>query len=152
MGPAIDRARAPTAGDTGSAALGPAPEGASCQTLRVCIGSQALAGELTLVPRARGLVVLAHGSGSSGHSPRHRFVADTLHDYRLDTLVFDLLTTAEGDDREREFDIELLAQRLGEALRWTRAGPRTGALCTGLFGASTGAPPRCRRQRSTGLG
>ena len=120
-------------------ASGPSPEGASRQTLQVCIGSQALAGELTLVPRARGLVVFAHGSGSNRDSPRHRFVADTLHDYRLDTLVFDLLTTAEGEDPEREFDIDLLAQRLGEALRWTRADPRTDAMCTGLFGASTGA-------------
>lgn len=144
MGPAIDRARAQTAGDSGSALPGLPPEVASRQTLPVCIGSQALAGELTLVPRARGLVVFGHCSGSSRHCPRNRFVADTLHDYRLDTLVFDLLTTAEGTDSERALDIDLLVQRLDEALRWTRADPHTGAMCTGLFGASTGAAAALR--------
>jgi putative phosphoribosyl transferase len=121
------------------AAARPQPPGGRRQTLQVSIGKQALAGELTLVPQARGLVVFAHGSGSSFQSPRDRFVADVLHDYRLDTLLFDLLTAAEGQERERVFDIDLLGHRLGEALDWARAQEGIGALCTGLFGASTGA-------------
>lgn len=112
---------------------------ASALRLEVCIGSQGLPGELALVPEARGLVVFAHGSGSSRFSPRNRLVADILHGYRLDTLLFDLLTEAEAVDRRHVFDIDLLGQRMGAALQWSRADEHTARLSTGLFGASTGA-------------
>ncbi|MDO9283992.1 MAG: alpha/beta hydrolase [Aquabacterium sp.] len=105
----------------------------------VHIGGQGLPGELALVPQARGLVVFAHGSGSSRLSPRNRLVADILHGYRLDTLLFDLLTDSEAADRRKVFDIDLLGQRVGAALQWTRTDERCARLGTGLFGASTGA-------------
>jgi hypothetical protein len=106
---------------------------------QVRIGRQGLPGELELVPRALGLVIFAHGSGSSRLSPRNRLVADVLHDYRLSTLLFDLLTEDEAVDRRHVFDIGLLGQRLGEAVQWSRADGRTDPLSIGLFGASTGA-------------
>jgi pimeloyl-ACP methyl ester carboxylesterase len=105
----------------------------------VCIGPQGLPGELALVPHARGLVIFAHGSGSSRLSPRNRLVADILHGYRLDTLLFDLLTEAEAVDRRHVFDFDLLGQRMAAALQWSRADEHTARLSTGLFGASTGA-------------
>ena len=74
-----DRARARAAANAAAPPPGPASAGSGRQTLPVCIGSQALAGDLTLVPQARGLVVLAYDSGSSRHHARSRFVADILH-------------------------------------------------------------------------
>lgn len=143
MGLVIANAR-PRRADRGSTAeRPPSPGGTPLQRLPVCLGQPALAGELTLVPEARGLVVFAHACSSSP-SPQHRLVADILHTYRLDTLMFNLLTAAEGRDRERIFDIDLLTQRLVEALRWARADDRTGGLCTGLFGAGTGAAAALR--------
>jgi pimeloyl-ACP methyl ester carboxylesterase len=118
---------------TGGAAL------SSPHRLGVRIGSQGLPGELVLVAQARGLVIFAHGSGSSRLSPRNRLVADILHGYRLDTLLFDLLTDSEAADRRKVFDIDLLGERVGAALQWSRADERTARLSTGLFGASTGA-------------
>jgi putative phosphoribosyl transferase len=114
------------------------------RTLQVSIGSQALAGELTLVREARGLVIFAHGSGSNRRSPRNRMVAEVLHSYHLDTLLFDLLTTTEGADRNRAFDVDLLSARLTQAMSWARAQEETGRLCVGLFGASTGAAAALR--------
>jgi pimeloyl-ACP methyl ester carboxylesterase len=87
----------------------------------------------------RGLVLFAHGSGSSRLSPRNRFVADALNQRGLATLLFDLLSDAESADRANVFDIELLAQRLGEALDWQSEFDELAHLPTGLFGASTGA-------------
>ena len=87
----------------------------------------------------RGLVVFAHGSGSSRLSPRNRFVADSLNRRGLATLLFDLLTDDESADRANVFDIPLLAQRLGEALDWQAGIGDLAHLPTGLFGASTGA-------------
>lgn len=103
------------------------------------LGSVGLPGDLALVPDAVGLVVFAHGSGSSRHSPRNRLVAEVLQSYRFCTLLFDLLTEAEADERRNVFDIDLLGQRLSGALQWSRADERVGRLCLGLFGASTGA-------------
>lgn len=105
----------------------------------VRIGPLGLPGDLTLVPGTLGLVVFAHGSGSSRRSPRNRMVSQVLHEYRLSTLLLDLLTEVESVDRRRVFDIPLLGQRLGEALQWSRADEHTAPLCMGLFGASTGA-------------
>jgi pimeloyl-ACP methyl ester carboxylesterase len=103
------------------------------------IGRSPLAGDLVLPTAAGGIVVFAHGSGSSRHSPRNRFVAEVLQKRRLATLLLDLLTADEADDRRRVFDIPLLAERLAEAIDWCRAEPRLKVLPLGLFGASTGA-------------
>jgi len=110
--------------------------------VRVPIGNQALDGELVIPPRAQGLVVFAHGSGSSRHSPRNQYVARALEQDSLATLLIDLLTSAEEavDDRTAEyrFDIPMLAGRLAAIVDWLRSGPETASLRIGLFGASTG--------------
>jgi putative phosphoribosyl transferase len=102
-----------------------------------------LEGSLTLPADARGLVLFAHGSGSSRHSPRNRHVAGALQSARLGTLLFDLLTRDEEriDDETAQlrFDIPLLAARLRLAAEWTRRTPQTASLRLGYFGASTGA-------------
>lgn len=105
----------------------------------VRVGAERLPGQLTRVPDALGLVVFAHGSGSSRLSPRNRFVASALHGYRLDTLLFDLLTDQEASERRFIFDIPLLCRRLAEALEWQASQPDLSRLPLGLFGASTGA-------------
>jgi putative phosphoribosyl transferase len=86
-----------------------------------------------------GLVIFAHGSGSSRLSPRNSYVARALNSQAIATLLFDLLTDWESADRDNVFDIELLAHRLMIAARWARANPTTRALPVAYFGASTGA-------------
>jgi putative phosphoribosyl transferase len=102
-----------------------------------------LAGDLTLPDSATGIVLFAHGSGSSRLSPRNQFVAKRLNGARLATLLIDLLTPAEErvDDytRELRFNIGLLADRLATCADWVAAHPPTANLALGLFGASTGA-------------
>lgn len=102
-----------------------------------------LPGDLALPPLARKLVVFAHGSGSSRHSPRNRFVAERLNELGLATLLFDLLTAEENavDEQTRalRFDIGLLAERLTGAVDWLAQYYPTEELAYGLFGASTGA-------------
>jgi len=98
-----------------------------------------LQGSLDLPPSAEGLVIFAHGSGSSRLSPRNRFVADALGQAGLATLLFDLLTEEEAQDRTNVFDIPLLADRLQAAARWARNRSPTRSLPVGYFGASTGA-------------
>lgn len=98
-----------------------------------------LPGDLTVPERGRGLVVFAHGSGSSRMSPRNRAVAAALVRAGLATLLFDLLTEAEASDRANVFDIPLLAARVVDAVDWARTEPRLAGLGIGLFGASTGA-------------
>lgn len=110
----------------------------------VTIGPHALPGDLQLVPGARGLVLFAHGSGSSRHSPRNRQVAQALQDEALATLLFDLLDEREAEDRANVFDIGLLTQRVVDALAWVRREPGLAALPVGLFGASTGAAAALR--------
>lgn len=107
----------------------------------VRIGPHALPGELARPARAVGLVVFAHGSGSSRNSPRNRFVATVLHEHRLATLLFDLLGEDEANDRRRVFDIALLCRRLVEAIDWLRErdDAQQARRRVGLFGASTGA-------------
>ncbi len=87
----------------------------------------------------RGVVIFAHGSGSSRLSPRNQFVAGTLQGRGLATLLFDLLTEDEALDRRNVFDIPLLARRLGEAIDWQTQRAEIAELPVGLFGASTGA-------------
>ncbi|HEX5587433.1 MAG TPA: phosphoribosyltransferase family protein [Acidimicrobiia bacterium] len=98
-----------------------------------------LLGHLRVPPDAAGLVIFAHGSGSSRLSPRNRLVADSLHQRGLATLLFDLLSPAEAVDRGNVFDVELLAVRLLVATRWARRQPSCVGLDIGYFGASTGA-------------
>ena len=103
------------------------------------IGSKRLEGILVVPAGASGLVIFAHGSGSSRLSPRNSFVANALNDRGLATLLFDLLTEQEAADRANVFDIPLLGARVAEAVQWARDSERTGSLKIGLFGASTGA-------------
>jgi putative phosphoribosyl transferase len=102
-------------------------------------GGQLLEGHLTIPERAVGLVVFAHGSGSSRHSPRNRAVAHALEAVGLGTLLFDLLSADEESDRTNVFDIGLLASRLSSATTWLRTQPDAAGLHIGYFGASTGA-------------
>jgi dienelactone hydrolase len=106
-------------------------------------GGVKLTGDLAVPEAAAGIVLFAHGSGSSRHSPRNRFVADALHESAFGTLLIDLLT-AEEEETERfsrhlRFDIELLSDRLGDVMDWLVKEQETRKLDLGLFGASTGA-------------
>jgi putative phosphoribosyl transferase len=98
-----------------------------------------LPGRLCVPDGACGVVLFAHGSGSSRNSPRNMAVAKVLQGAGLGTLLFDLLSEDEADNRANVFDIELLADRLVGATRWLRARPDVGALPLAYFGASTGA-------------
>jgi len=109
------------------------------EEVEVRSGLLRLAGHLTVPARAAGIVVFAHGSGSSRHSPRNRFVAEVLNQAGLGTLLFDLLTLDEESDRANVFDIELLAGRLGDVTRWLASQPVARNTRVGYFGASTGA-------------
>ena len=113
------------------------------QPVEFTAGSIILLGDLTLPQRAPGIVVFAHGSGSSRHSPRNRFVAQALNEGRLATLLMDLLTpeeeTVDIRTAQLRFDIGLLADRLVAATDWLLANPDTRHLRFGYFGASTGA-------------
>ncbi|QPD02554.1 MAG: Hydrolase [Candidatus Nitrospira kreftii] len=108
-------------------------------SVRITIGELSLDGILGLPSGPRGAVVFAHGSGSGRLSPRNNFVARHLQQDGLATLLLDLLTEAEADDRRNVFDIDLLADRLLLAKGWLEAEPRTNDLSIGYFGASTGA-------------
>lgn len=107
--------------------------------IRIPVGDVVLEGHLALPEPARGVVVFAHGSGSSRHSPRNRAVAEVLRHAGLGTLLLDLLSTEEERDRAQVFDIELLAGRLAAATRWLRERPDCAGCRVGYFGASTGA-------------
>jgi len=106
-------------------------------------GTVTLEGNLTLPDDAQGLVLFAHGSGSSRHSPRNRRVAQTLQQAGLGTLLIDLSTPYEKQADNRtgnyRFDLGLLAERLLAAMNWLGHNPATNDLTIGLFGASTGA-------------
>ncbi len=107
--------------------------------VRIAADGVTLPGTLAVPAACRGLVIFAHGSGSSRHSPRNRFVAGVLHRAGIATLLFDLLTEAEAQDRRLVFEIGLLADRLDGARRWLEGGGLVGSLPLGYFGASTGA-------------
>ena len=106
-------------------------------------GSEQLKGILTLSPNAKGIVLFAHGSGSSRLSPRNQFVAHFLQESQTATLLFDLLTEEEEKidnvTRELRFNIPLLRERLIDATHWVFSSPETHHLTVGYFGASTGA-------------
>jgi pimeloyl-ACP methyl ester carboxylesterase len=103
-----------------------------------------LEGELVLPEGATGLVVFAHGSGSSRKSPRNNFVAEVLRTHDLGTLLFDLLTEEEDREYETRFDIDLLTTRLLAATEWLRRREETRELNLGYFGSSTGAAAALR--------
>ncbi|MFI6444029.1 phosphoribosyltransferase family protein [Kitasatospora sp. NPDC050543] len=107
--------------------------------LTVQIGALRLAGRLTVPPEASAVVLFAHGSGSSRHSPRNRFVADQLNRAGLATLLFDLLTEAEEPDRRKVFDVALLGGRLAAVTVRLAEEAEVRGLPVGYFGASTGA-------------
>ena len=105
-------------------------------------GRAHLLGNLSVPEEASGIVLFAHGSGSSRHSPRNQFVARTLNDAGLGTLLFDLLTpdeeTIDMHTREHRFNIRLLAERLVHATKWAKQQKQTRDLRIGYFGSSTG--------------
>jgi putative phosphoribosyl transferase len=111
-----------------------------------------LAGDLRIPEPADGLVIFAHGSGSSRLSPRNRQVAEALNQAGFATLLFDLLTTEEELDRAKVFDIELLADRLLAVTRWVQGEAELGGLPIGYFGASTGAAAALRAAAPLGAG
>jgi putative phosphoribosyl transferase len=107
--------------------------------ITISVAGIRLPGTLTLPDNPSGVVVFAHGSGSSRLSPRNRLVARWLNDQGCGTLLFDLLTDEEAAERGNVFDIELLAGRMRGASDWLRHQPQAKSLPIGYFGASTGA-------------
>jgi putative phosphoribosyl transferase len=134
----LQRAATPGSAADASAAAAGGPL-ARDEEVEVSTGAAGLAGHLTVPGQATGIVVFAHGSGSSRHSPRNRYVAAVLTQARLGTLLFDLLTPEEELDRANVFDIGLLAGRLADVTRWLATQPSAAGLPVGYFGASTGA-------------
>ncbi|MDB1087586.1 phosphoribosyltransferase family protein [Streptomyces sp. ACA25] len=122
------------AGSTEGAGAGPGDG-----EVEVSAGGVELGGELVVPEDATAVVVFVHGSGSSRHSPRNRYVAALLNEAGLGTLLFDLLTEEEAQDRANVFDTALLAERLAQVTRGLRAEPAVEGLPVGYFGASTGA-------------
>jgi Dienelactone hydrolase and related enzymes len=110
--------------------------------VQIHAGHAVLSGNLNIPKGAKALVLFAHGSGSSRHSPRNQFVARTLNKAGLATLLFDLLTPEEEaidmQTREHRFNIRLLAERLVHATKWAKQQQQTSNLRTGYFGSSTG--------------
>ncbi|MGZ6694630.1 MAG: dienelactone hydrolase family protein, partial [Solirubrobacteraceae bacterium] len=124
----------------GAPAAEAAPAGRSPEPIEIALpGGMVLQGDLARPPDASGLVIFAHGSGSSRRSPRNRDVATALREAGLATLLMDLLTVEEERYRAAVFDVELLAARLVAATRWARGQAGIAELAIGYFGASTGA-------------
>ena len=111
----------------------------SSQLVQIAVDAVHIEGMLELPAEPAGLVLFAHGSGSSRHSPRNNVVARVLRDQGMGTLLLDLLTLAEDLDYQTRFDITLLTHRLLVATRWARQHPASATLPLGYFGASTGA-------------
>ena len=115
-------------------------DGPDCDVdVEIPVGGITLEGHLHLHEPAFGVVLFAHGSGSSRHSPRNRFVASVLYQAGVGTLLLDLLTPDEERNRAKVFDIDLLAGRLAAATEWLGSRPDTASCSVGYFGASTGA-------------
>ncbi|HVN51832.1 MAG TPA: hypothetical protein VMT43_10390, partial [Acidimicrobiales bacterium] len=120
--------------------VGAAPEAPDCDVdVEIPVGRVTLGAHLHLPEPARAVVLFAHGSGSSRHSPRNRFVASVLYEAGLGTLLLDLLTPAEELHRANVFDIQLLATRIEAAGEWLGQQPAARGARLGYFGASTGA-------------
>jgi putative phosphoribosyl transferase len=146
------RAQAQPAGHGLAAAATPDPPAQGGADVQPAAGAVRLAGYLTVPEEAPGVVVFAHGSGSSRHSPRNRYVATVLHEAGLGTLLLDLLTPEEEADRANVFDVELLARRLTDVTSWLRTQPRARHAAIGYFGASTGAAAALRAAAEPGTG
>ena len=115
------------------------PEKEIKKTVNIKIDSVIIEGELTIPENPTGLVLFAHGSGSSRFSPRNNYVAKILQKEKLATLLVDLLTKEEDLSYESRFDINLLSERLIEITNWLKEKEETKNLKIGYFGASTGA-------------
>lgn len=109
------------------------------KTVRIPIGHLVLEGLLGIPKNAKGIVIFAHGSGSSRLSPRNNFVAKTLRAHHIGTLLFDLLSEKEDEIYENRFDIDLLAERLVEATKWLMKQPESKGMKLAFFGSSTGS-------------
>ena len=119
-------------------------QGWNNQAYHVPVGNNiTLEGNLNIPENPRGVVLFAHGSGSSRHSPRNQFVAQVLHKAGFATLLIDLLTAGEEEQDWQtghlRFNIDLLSQRVEGATNWLTVNPATANLKIGYFGASTGA-------------
>ena len=122
------------------------------QTIVLRTNGISLEGILGMPHDAQGMVLFAHGSGSSRFSPRNNFVAKVLRQHKLATLLIDLLTQGEDQTYENRFDIELLTQRLAHVAEWIKGDFQTRDLPLGLFGASTGAASALRLAAWLGKG
>lgn len=120
------------------------------QDVRIPLDDEIHLGTLGLPARPCGLVLFAHGSGSSRLSSRNRFVADYLRREGIATLLFDLLTEVEDRTYETRFDIDLLTRRLLGATTWVKQRPAARGLALGYFGASTGASAALRAAAELG--
>ena len=141
-----ERAAAAAIGDPAATARPGDPD------VEIDVGDAVLHGHLSVPDGAVGLVIFAHGAGSSRHSPRNRFVATVLNAAGLATLLFDLLTEDEEPDRAFVFDISLLGRRLLEVTRWAVRWPGLEHLPVGYFGASTGAAAALWAAADPGVG
>lgn len=120
------------------------------QLVRMPVDHVLIEGMLELPAKPSGLVLFAHGSGSSRHSPRNNFVARVLREKGMGTLLMDLLTPVEDLDYQVRFDIELLTRRLLQATQWAQGQADTANLPIGYFGASTGAAAALRAAAAMG--
>ena len=124
----------------------------NAQLLHIPVDGVHIEGLLELPPEPQGLVLFAHGSGSSRHSPRNNYVARVLHGKGIGTLLMDLLTAAEDLDYQTRFDIALLTRRLLAATHWVKLFESTRQLPMGYFGASTGAAAALQAAAALGQG
>ena len=128
---------------TGSRDPRQGPPGVQVRTIQILIGQADLVGDLTIPEHATGIILFAHGSGSSRHSPRNRYMAGELQQARFATLLIDLLTAAEEQvdlqTMEYRFNIDMLAQRLIGLIDWHGVHSDLSSLPLGFFGASTGS-------------
>ncbi|MEW6570775.1 MAG: alpha/beta family hydrolase [Nitrospirota bacterium] len=120
------------------------------EIVHIPVDSVTLEGALEIPQGAEGIVVFVHGSGSSRHSPRNKYVAKVLRDAGMGTLLFDLLTREEDAVYERRFDIDLLTDRLKAVTKWLKVQSRTKDMKIGYFGASTGAAAALRAAANLG--
>jgi len=120
------------------------------ELVKIPVNGVRLEGMLVIPEHARGVVLFAHGGGSSRLSPRNNFVAQNLHDAGFGTLLTDLLTKEEDATYENRFDMDLLTWRLERATQWIMEQPHCSPLATGYFGASTGAAAALNAAASLG--
>lgn len=122
------------------------------KAVRIIGAGVTLNGDLALHKDAKGLVIFAHGSGSSRHSVRNKYVASVLRAHGLSTLLLDLLTEEESEWTDKRFDIDLLARRLTLAENWVKQQDETKQLAIGYFGSSTGAAAALQSAAELGNG